>query len=340
MVQSPVSFRWLAATLVASGALFATNLAQAHIELVEPLARYEITGADTGIKGCPCGIATGGGNSNRTCKVEQDGSDPNRNEERVYTGAAGSTLVIKFQETIGHTGKYRVAFDDDGADFGDFNEHVLVAEDDPQGNMGNTGNGSNWELTVTLPDTPCTNCTLQVIQVMDPSTLGAEIDGSQLASMSTYYSCIDLVITGDGPAPVDTTTGETTAVSTGEASEGEASSTALVSTETGDAMMTTGDVATTSVVVTPTPTTSAAPIPAVPPPAPPPAAPSTAPGSSTTGATPAAPTSGAPSDTGTGTAASDGGCTCRVGGSAHRGGFWATALGVALALGVWRRRTS
>jgi MYXO-CTERM domain-containing protein len=175
----------------------------AHIELSDPIARYEITGVDTGMKGCPCGMATGGGNSNRTCNVELDGSDPNRAEARAHTAPAGSTLVLKFNETIGHAGKYRVAFDDDGADFYDFNDHVLTEVDDPQGNTGNAG-GTNWEIEVTLPDTPCTNCTLQLTQVMDPSTLGGTVDGSQLASMSTYYVCIDLVLTGDAPS-----TGET-----------------------------------------------------------------------------------------------------------------------------------
>lgn len=200
-----------------------TTTAYAHIELVEPLARYEVTGVDTGIKGCPCGLATGGGNSNRTCKVELDGSDPNRDESRALTVPAGSTLTLQFDETIGHAGKYRVAFDPEGADFFDFNEHVLTEVDDPQGNTGNAG-GMRWEIDVTLPETPCTNCTLQLIQVMEPSTLGGTVDGTQLANMSTYYTCIDLVLTGEVSG-----TGETS----GETTSGVGGSSESVTSETG-----------------------------------------------------------------------------------------------------------
>src|SRR5690348_2916641 len=146
MVHVPVSYRWLgalgrvtkfaaaplaaaqqfaaqqftatagASMAVLAGGLLTANGAVAHIELSEPIARYEVQG-ETGIKGCPCGMATGGGGSNRTCKVAMDGSDANRNEERAFTAAAGSTVVLKFKETVGHTGKYRVAFDPEGADF-------------------------------------------------------------------------------------------------------------------------------------------------------------------------------------------------------------------------------
>src|SRR5690606_22958519 len=148
----------------------------AHIVLSHPIARYPIVGFETGMKGCPCGMATGGGNSNRTCNVEKDGSDPNRDESRAFTAEAGSKLVVEFDETVGHAGKFRIAFDPDGADFYDFNEHVLAEVDDPQGNTGNAG-GTKWQIEVTLPDTPCDKCTLQLIQVMEPSTLGGTVDG-------------------------------------------------------------------------------------------------------------------------------------------------------------------
>lgn len=224
MVHQPVSYSrgsssarplWVSAASrggwAATAALacsFVTTTAQAHIELTEPIARYEVTGVDTGIKGCPCGLATGGGNSNRTCNVQLDGSDPNRDESRALTVPAGSMLTLKFDETIGHAGKYRVAFDPEGADFFDFNDHVLTEVDDPQGNNGNAG-GMSWEIDVTLPNTPCTSCTLQLIQVMEPSTLNGTVDGAQLANMSTYYTCIDLVLTG-GPSETGETGAETT----------------------------------------------------------------------------------------------------------------------------------
>lgn len=286
-MHAPVSFRrlsllrgrvWLARGRalgwsfgVSCAALFASSTAGAHIVLSEPIARYEITGIDTGMKGCPCGMATGGGNSNRTCNVELDGSDPNRVDARAHTAPAGSTLVIKFNETIGHAGKYRVAFDDDGADFYDFNDHVLAEVDDPQGNMGNAG-GTNWEIEVTLPDTPCTNCTLQLTQVMEPSTLGGTVDGSKLASMSTYYVCIDLTLTGDAPSTEETgdrTTGESnsgdvTSEAPRESSTAPSNSSGTASS--GDAPTSApSGVPTTAQPVDPTPsTTNVAPLPVAP----------------------------------------------------------------------------
>lgn len=259
----------LAATFCASG-LLTTGIASAHIELTEPIARYEVQG-ETGIKGCPCGIATGGGSSNRTCNVAMDGSDGNRDESRAFTAAAGSSVVLKFKETVGHTGKYRVAFDPDGADFNDFNDNVLIEVDDPNGSMGNVQDGNNWEIEVTLPETPCTNCTLQLIQVMDPSTLGGTVDGSKLATLSTYYTCVDLVLTGDEGS---TTSGGAESVEVSTADVGS-----LGSTEPGSS----GDVASSTDAVpntgpVPTGTTApptSAPIAPAPPTATPPSTPIT-----------------------------------------------------------------
>lgn len=215
MVELPIAYRWLSALGAVFASLLATSEAQAHIKLTEPAARY-----DSDIKGCPCGKATGGGGSNSTCNVAMDGSDPNRNDSRVFTAAAGSTLVIKFQETIGHTGLYRVAFDEDGADFADFNANVLAEADDP-----NDGNGAR-ELTVTLPNTPCTNCTLQLIQVMNAELLGGTVDGAQLDREPTYYTCADIVLTGDGTPTSDETSGEVSTLDVGSSDTHDASSSA------------------------------------------------------------------------------------------------------------------
>lgn len=192
----------LGSVVVGAGFGFAADAA-AHIRLSDPLARYEITGSDTGIKGCPCGLATGGGNSNRTCNVEMDGSDPARDDDRASTFPAGSTITLKFEEYVGHAGRYRVAFDPDGADFDDFNANVIHDETDPSGSDGNIGDGTKWEIEVTLPDTPCDNCTLQLLQVMAGGTENP-VDSSKLATLSTYYACIDLTLT----APEGNTTDE------------------------------------------------------------------------------------------------------------------------------------
>lgn len=194
-----------------------TSVAAAHIRLSKPLARYEITGIETGIKGCPCGLATGGGNSDRTCNVALDGSDPNRNEARASTFPAGSTIKLEFEEYIGHGGRYRVAFDPDGADFEDFNANVLVDEPDPNGNQGNIDDGSKWEIEVTLPNVACDNCTLQLLQVMEGGTQNP-VNGDNLARLSTYYTCIDLTLTAPEGNTSDETSGDSTSNTTSETS--------------------------------------------------------------------------------------------------------------------------
>jgi hypothetical protein len=188
MIAFRVSSILVLAPVVCFG--FATEAA-AHIELTEPKARYEVTGLDTGIKGCPCGVATGTGpqESNRTCNVERDGSDPNRNVERASSYVAGSKLTIKFDETIDHPGRYRVAFDPEGADFDDFNDTVLADVPDPR-----DGTGAR-ELEITLPNMACDNCTLQLTQVMEVS-VDEPVDGDNLENLSTYYTCIDITLTG------------------------------------------------------------------------------------------------------------------------------------------------
>ena len=84
--------------LTAAIGVFLPASAQAHIRLIEPQARYAIQGFETGIKSCPCGM----GGSNRTCNVEADGSDPNRDESRALTVEAGSTLMLAFDEGPEH----------------------------------------------------------------------------------------------------------------------------------------------------------------------------------------------------------------------------------------------
>src|SRR5690554_5132624 len=106
---------------------FAAGPARVHIRLLEPQARYEITGFETGIKSCLCGM----GSSNRLCNVAEDGSDPNRAADRVTVLEAGSTITLCFEEYVDHAGRFRVAFDPDGADLDDFNAHVLLDVPDP-----------------------------------------------------------------------------------------------------------------------------------------------------------------------------------------------------------------
>jgi hypothetical protein len=182
-----MSHRPLIHTLTALALLAFAAPASAHIRLLEPTPRYAIQGTETGIKSCPCGS----GGSNRTCNVTVDGSDPDRSTDRVSTFEAGSTITLRFEEFVDHVGSFRVAFDSDGADFGDFNGNILVPlVADPAG-----ANGTMWEIDVTLPNMTCTNCTLQLIQAMNGDMVNPVIDP---ANVSSYYACVDLELVAPG----------------------------------------------------------------------------------------------------------------------------------------------
>jgi len=166
------------------------SVASAHMALEYPTPRYRSNGSSNN-KACPCGV----GQSNRLCDVASDRSDPDRNPNRVTVFNTGDTITMEFTETIGHSGRYRIAFDPDGADMGDFNDNILLDVEDPAGSDGNTGDGSRWEFSFTLPDVPCDNCTLQLVQMMDGNTVDPVPDP---IGRSSYYQCADIILT-DGP---------------------------------------------------------------------------------------------------------------------------------------------
>ncbi len=164
--------------------------AQAHIRLLDPVARYDVVG-ETGIKSCPCGL----GSSNRICNVAVDGSDPDRST-RVRRAEAGSTITLRFVESIDHSGSFRVAFDPEGADVADFNANILVPiVPDPPGGAGNVGEGNIWEIDVELPDMTCSQCTLQLIQAMHGDMVNPVTDPT---NTSSYYACVDLELVPRG----------------------------------------------------------------------------------------------------------------------------------------------
>lgn len=170
------------------GLVLLASPASAHISLLEPTARYDGS-LPMGSKACPCGV----GDSNRLCDIPGDRSDPDRSNN-VTVLEAGATVTLRFDEYVGHTGRYRVAFDDDGADHDDFNANILEDIVDPMGNDGNAG-GSIWEITVTVPDVICDNCTLQLVQMMDGDTSAPVLDP---AGRSSYYQCADIEIVAPG----------------------------------------------------------------------------------------------------------------------------------------------
>jgi len=183
----------VASAALAAGFQLLSSTAFAHIELQEPLNRYsDIKSGDN--KSCPCGSGT----TNRSCKKPEELSDPDRSEDRITTFAPGDTITVRFDEYVGHSGRYRIAFDPDGADLDHFNQNILLDEPDPGGNVGNMGDGSMWEFDVTLPNMTCDNCTLQLIQVMDGNTVDKVLNPVDRGG--TYFQCADIRLVAGTPA--------------------------------------------------------------------------------------------------------------------------------------------
>jgi hypothetical protein len=166
--------------------------ALAHIELQSPMNRYSnIKDGDN--KSCPCGAGT----TNRDCDKPEEFSDPDRSADRATTFAPGDTITVRFDEYVGHGGRYRIAFDPDGADLESFNQNILLDEPDPSGKVGNMGQGSMWEFQVTLPNMTCDNCSLQLIQVMDGNTVDRVLNPVDRGG--TYFQCADIVLANGTP---------------------------------------------------------------------------------------------------------------------------------------------
>lgn len=187
---------YLPAALSLAAAVASSSYARpaaAHIELQLPMNRYsDIKSGDN--KACPCGS----GSSNRRCSVPSEFSDPDRSTDRITTFAPGDTITVRFDEYVGHSGRYRVAFDPDGAELDDFNETILLDEPDPEGKAGNVGSGSIWEFQVTLPNMTCENCSLQLIQVMDGNTEDEVLNPVDRGG--TYFQCADIRLVPGTPA--------------------------------------------------------------------------------------------------------------------------------------------
>lgn len=153
---------------------FAAPAARAHITLQQPAPREEEQ------KEGPCGSA---------------GSK----RGRATTYKPGETITVRWKETIGHPGHFRISFDPNGesgfvdpkaAD--DFDTAPTVLVDNIKDKTGT----QVYEQSVTLPDVECEKCTLQLIQVMtDKPPYG---DGNDL-----YYQCADITLSNAGSEEVD-----------------------------------------------------------------------------------------------------------------------------------------
>ena len=166
----------------------AAALLAGHIELDVPKVRYANDAGEVN-NNCPCGAGSGG----QTCSGGIT-SDPNRDEGRATTLAPGAHITVRWRETVGHAGRFRVAFDNDGADLADFNANILADNADPDDGTGDRS------ATVTLPATECDRCTLQLIQDMSGDTADAVLDPT---GDRTYFQCADMVLKKGAPASLD-----------------------------------------------------------------------------------------------------------------------------------------
>ncbi len=176
----------LSVSLLATAGLFAgfTGSASAHITLKVPKARTTVAGQ----KGPPpCGTL--------------GAANPQKFK-------AGETIMVEFEETVPHVGRFRIAFDDEGTDF----PNPMTKKDtnatlplfmDGLVEKAAAGRGATHRIPITFPNKPTAKGTLQVIQVMKvnpPYNVNADGD--------IYYQCADIVLEGeagpaDGGAPAD-----------------------------------------------------------------------------------------------------------------------------------------
>ena len=188
--------------------LLGASTSLAHIEMTAPTVRFN----DGQNKWCPCG-GGGGGQGNDGCEVSA--SDPNRGNTST-TFAPGETITVRWDETVNHSGRFRVSFDPDGADQTDFDAHILA---DIPDNATNNAGGNRWRVQVTLPTTPCNNCTLQLVQVMNGNTTDP-VDS--IFGTNTYFQCANLVIAGaEGEGEGEGDVGEGEGEGEGDVGEGE-----------------------------------------------------------------------------------------------------------------------
>ena len=165
-------------------------------------------------------------------KVGPCGGDPRGQNEELLTGAVttvtgGSMLHLKIQETIYHSGHYRVALSvnsrnelpPDPMTFEKYTDRGVYsvwgaiqsppqipviadglfrhypARGEPASSRPETPMAP-WETDIELPNINCEQCTLQVIQFM------ADHGYNQPGGYS-YHHCADLQITADPSKPID-----------------------------------------------------------------------------------------------------------------------------------------
>lgn len=163
-------FEKLLGSIFVAGLALLPRIASAHTVLITP----KPLSTDDNAKTAPCGCTFGEG-------VSQCAPD-----YQIASYDLGETITITWNETIDHTGEFRVAFvakppeevtDEEFA----ASEIQLTVPDEQAGGLRNA------ELT--LPNTPCENCTIQVRQFMENSP------------SPYYYTCAAIRI-GEAPPGV------------------------------------------------------------------------------------------------------------------------------------------
>jgi len=170
----PSFARWITPVIGALGlgaaCLLVSPRAHAHFTLISPTSWVIEDSLGNPQKLAPCG------------------GDYGLSTERVSTYRAGSTIMVEWQETVGHPGHFRISFAEDRARLidpavvtttgdGVTGNSISAAIMDPpvppvlldglfpREGVVNAHEGP-FEVEVTLPEMTCEKCTLQVIQFM------------------------------------------------------------------------------------------------------------------------------------------------------------------------------
>ena len=175
--QQPSKAPRLSILASCGGALAASLLlcgtASAHIELLEPQARY---GPDQQ-KAPPCG---------------HPANPPGEHPPTVLSG--GETITVRIDEFIAHPGHFRIAIAPSDAEFVDptsytdfYNADNVLLDD-----IDNPPGSQVHEIELQVPDVDCDPCVMQVLQIMT--------ENPTFSQASLYYQCADIVIEASAAA--------------------------------------------------------------------------------------------------------------------------------------------
>lgn len=151
---------------------FVSTNAAAHAVLMNPVPLTNDDNAKSG----PCGCYFGAGPEDPAEDASALACPANYKTTKL---TIGEPLQITWNETVNHTGKFRLALSTKAINLvkrADMDASVIYEADDAI-------NGGLASETITVPNTPCTNCVLQLRQFMAGAT------------KPYYYSCaaVDIV---------------------------------------------------------------------------------------------------------------------------------------------------